>query len=198
MSGLLYRRDRYCDPNTGRFTQEDPIGLAGGLNLYGYANGDPVNFSDPFGLSECKNRDGTPIPAEKCLKLGDEPGLENRSWDFFDAFTGISGTVRGFFARTAAKAVARWGARKAAAAGAGRGMTIALGLSDHLDEFAARNAASTWRLWGATNFRAQFTEAMSDASNQILFNLDGVDVWGGFSAPHGVQVVRPTGSCCKS
>jgi len=35
---------------TGRFTQEDPIGLAGGLNLYGFANGDPVNFSDPFGL----------------------------------------------------------------------------------------------------------------------------------------------------
>jgi len=31
-------------------TQEDPIGLAGGLNLYGFAAGDPVNFSDPFGL----------------------------------------------------------------------------------------------------------------------------------------------------
>lgn len=34
----------------GLFTQEDPIGIAGGLNLYGYANGDPINFSDPFGL----------------------------------------------------------------------------------------------------------------------------------------------------
>src|SRR2546430_10881468 len=31
-------------------TQEDPIGLAGGLNLYGFAGGDPVNYSDPFGL----------------------------------------------------------------------------------------------------------------------------------------------------
>jgi len=49
-SGLLYRRNRYYDPATGRFTQPDPIGLAGGLNLYGFANGDPVNFSDPFGL----------------------------------------------------------------------------------------------------------------------------------------------------
>ena len=38
------------DGEGGRFTQEDPIGIAGGLNLYGYANGDPVNFSDPFGL----------------------------------------------------------------------------------------------------------------------------------------------------
>jgi uncharacterized protein RhaS with RHS repeats len=34
----------------GLLTQEDPIGIAGGLNLYGYANGDPINFSDPFGL----------------------------------------------------------------------------------------------------------------------------------------------------
>jgi RHS repeat-associated protein len=49
-SGTYYRRARVYDPATGRFTQEDPIGLAGGLNLYGYANGDPVNFSDPFGL----------------------------------------------------------------------------------------------------------------------------------------------------
>jgi RHS repeat-associated protein len=52
-SGLLYRRNRYYDPGSGRFTQEDPIGLAGGLNLYGYAAGDPVNFSDPFGLIPC-------------------------------------------------------------------------------------------------------------------------------------------------
>ena len=48
-SSLDYRRARVYDPETGRFTQEDPIGLAGGLNLYGFANGDPVNFSDPFG-----------------------------------------------------------------------------------------------------------------------------------------------------
>jgi RHS repeat-associated protein len=49
-SGLLYRRHRYLDSQAGRFTQEDPIGLAGGLNAYNYAEGDPVNFEDPFGL----------------------------------------------------------------------------------------------------------------------------------------------------
>lgn len=52
-TGYIYQRNRYLDPNTGRFTQEDPIGLAGGLNVYGYANGDPVNYSDPFGLCPC-------------------------------------------------------------------------------------------------------------------------------------------------
>jgi RHS repeat-associated protein len=57
-SGLLYRRNRYLDPKSGRFTQEDPIGLAGGLNLYGFANGDPVSYSDPYGL--CAQGDTTP------------------------------------------------------------------------------------------------------------------------------------------
>src|SRR5690606_13237573 len=56
-SGLQYMRNRYYDPQTGRFTQLDPIGLAGGVNQYGFAAGDPVNHSDPFGLScEPKNR----------------------------------------------------------------------------------------------------------------------------------------------
>jgi len=36
---------------TRSYTQQDPIEIAGGLNLYGFANGDPVNFHDPFGLS---------------------------------------------------------------------------------------------------------------------------------------------------
>ncbi len=52
-TGTLYRRNRYYDPTSGRFTQEDPIGLAGGMNLYGYAAGDPINNADPFGLNPC-------------------------------------------------------------------------------------------------------------------------------------------------
>jgi RHS repeat-associated protein len=52
-TGTLYRRHRYFDPLTGQFTQEDPAGLAGGMNLYGFGGGDPVSFSDPFGLRVC-------------------------------------------------------------------------------------------------------------------------------------------------
>lgn len=53
-----YRRNRYYDPTSGRFSQADPIGLAGGLNLFGFGNGDPLNNSDPFGL--CPPTDKNP------------------------------------------------------------------------------------------------------------------------------------------
>src|SRR5437868_4042737 len=50
LTGQMYMRSRFYDPASGRFTQEDPIGIAGGLNVYGFANGDPVTNSDPYGL----------------------------------------------------------------------------------------------------------------------------------------------------
>ncbi|MDR0787639.1 MAG: hypothetical protein LBG44_07210 [Gemmatimonadota bacterium] len=58
-NGLIYRRNRYYNPESGQFTQIDPIGIAGGLNVYGYAAGDPINFSDPFGLDPCHPNDLT-------------------------------------------------------------------------------------------------------------------------------------------
>ena len=47
--GLHYNYFRTYDPATGRYLETDPIGLAGGPNLYAYANGNPVRYSDPTG-----------------------------------------------------------------------------------------------------------------------------------------------------
>jgi RHS repeat-associated protein len=49
-TALYYYRARYYDPSIGRFISEDPIGLAGGLNLYAYVGNDPTNEFDPDGL----------------------------------------------------------------------------------------------------------------------------------------------------
>src|SRR6266545_5316011 len=55
--GFIYLRNRWYDPKTGRFLTQDPIGLAGGVNLYSYAGNNPVSFGDPFGLCPPDNPD---------------------------------------------------------------------------------------------------------------------------------------------
>ncbi len=48
--GLSFFRNRVYDQETGRWTQEDPIGLAGGINLYQFNGNDPATYDDPYGL----------------------------------------------------------------------------------------------------------------------------------------------------
>ena len=79
-SGLQYKRNRFYDPNTGRFTQEDPSGLGGGLNSYGFAAGDPINFSDPFGLCPIAV-DGIPCTAEYAPGVSVSSGLMHLALD---------------------------------------------------------------------------------------------------------------------
>lgn len=50
-TGLQLLTLRYYDPGTGRFLTRDPSGYGGGLNLYAYCGGNPVNLCDPTGLS---------------------------------------------------------------------------------------------------------------------------------------------------
>jgi RHS repeat-associated protein len=69
-SGFQYKRNRYYDPTAGTFTQEDPIGIAGGFNTYGFANGDPVSYSDPFGLMACPPMCGDAIEYSYALFEG--------------------------------------------------------------------------------------------------------------------------------
>jgi RHS repeat-associated protein len=49
-TGLHYNTFRFYDPDIGRFTSPDPIGLEGGDNLYAYAP-NPVTWVDPWGLN---------------------------------------------------------------------------------------------------------------------------------------------------
>jgi RHS repeat-associated protein len=56
-TGLDYALNRHYDPQQGRFTQVDPIGMSAAsladpqsLNLYSYCGNDPINTIDPEGL----------------------------------------------------------------------------------------------------------------------------------------------------
>ena len=51
-TGLHYNYHRYYDPGTGRYLMPDPIGLAGGIDLFAYVGNNPLNKIDHFGLRE--------------------------------------------------------------------------------------------------------------------------------------------------
>lgn len=50
-TNLHYNYFRDYEPTTGRYPQADPIGLAGGLNVYAYGLNNPLTYTDPFGLA---------------------------------------------------------------------------------------------------------------------------------------------------
>ena len=49
-TGLHYNYFRYFEPETGRYISPDPIGLMGGMNVWGYVGGNPMGFVDIDGL----------------------------------------------------------------------------------------------------------------------------------------------------
>jgi RHS repeat-associated protein len=49
ITNQYFNRNRYYSPALGRFISKDPIGFNGGMNLYRYADNNPVLFTDPTG-----------------------------------------------------------------------------------------------------------------------------------------------------
>ncbi len=69
-TGLHYNYFRYYAPGIGRYLRKDPMGLHGGINLFMYATGNPLHFTDKLGLSHDSNNiccDGSLFNcAERC------------------------------------------------------------------------------------------------------------------------------------
>ena len=69
-TGWHYNFHRYYNPGTGRYLTPDPIGLAGGMNVYEYARSNPLSYTDPLGLApppicngpDCVNPPYDPTP----------------------------------------------------------------------------------------------------------------------------------------
>ena len=51
-TGLYYSDMRYYSPTMGRFITRDPSGEDSGVNLYAYCGNDPLNKTDPLGLTD--------------------------------------------------------------------------------------------------------------------------------------------------
>ncbi|WP_284415869.1 RHS repeat-associated core domain-containing protein, partial [Acidovorax sp. SUPP3334] len=97
-TGLHYNRFRYYDPIIGRFISQDPIGLMGGGHLFEYA-ANPINWSDPLGLSSCPTR-AQVLAATTALVKAAEPAIKAVDPS---ARVGIRGsTATGFSGQTGA------------------------------------------------------------------------------------------------
>ena len=88
-TGFHYNYFRDYDPGTGRYVEFDPIGLAGGLNLYLYGAASPLMQIDPLGLANgpwanpsfrpykpsssqsCKDNDCITFPNNSVCQQGD-------------------------------------------------------------------------------------------------------------------------------
>lgn len=77
-TGLHQNWWRDYSPGGGRYIQSDPIGLAGGLNTYAYADSNPLSWIDPEGLEPRGGERGatggaggqhTNNPNKKCREL---------------------------------------------------------------------------------------------------------------------------------
>ncbi len=60
--GMYHFKARTYSPTLGRFLQTDPIGYGDGINWYNYGGADPVNNTDPSGLTTGSNYDFGPRP----------------------------------------------------------------------------------------------------------------------------------------
>jgi RHS repeat-associated protein len=109
-TGLDYAVNRHYDPQQGRFTQVDPIGMGAAsiadpqsFNHYAYTANDPVNFVDPTGLKPviCGHTpEGEPIycePGHPIIINHREkgPSLSEYRWVLNSRFGGFFGDPRG-------------------------------------------------------------------------------------------------------
>ncbi len=149
-TGLYYYRARYYDARTQRFASEDSVGfVAGGVNLYEYANGSPTSVTDPTGHWAF-----LVLPIAGCIGGGAGAGLGNwmagRKFSWRDVAQGCGigagiGLAAAAVGMGAGGAAAAAGGAGAEGAGAGAGAEAA---ADGIWEGARRAAANTYNQGG--------------------------------------------------
>ena len=97
-TALILCGHRYYDPVAGRWLTRDPIGVAGGMNLYGYCGGDPVSGIDPegywSGVDDAVFLIGGALVGIAAQAISDYVSGEKPSWEKY-AGAALGGAVSG-------------------------------------------------------------------------------------------------------
>jgi RHS repeat-associated protein len=112
-TGLHYNYFRDYDPGVGRYLQSDPIGLAGGWNVYVYVYNSPVQWVDPKGLDIwIEGPSGNEPSFHQSVNVGDPSGSYNSysfgmNGDWFNGEvyqdTDLGGSIEGYKTTTPAQ-----------------------------------------------------------------------------------------------
>jgi RHS repeat-associated protein len=169
-TGLQYNRARYYSPALARFISQDPAGFGGsGANLYWYANGDPVDLTDPTGES-AGGGEGDCLYCN--AKVGDWSHSPNACGDEVSSDPpGPDPDWGGFFGA------------------AGTGALLGAGSSGSAVGAARGGAAGAWAYVGDQWLRSRGCQALADVIKYVLDLGDMVDAAEG--AGRGGGVVAP-------
>jgi RHS repeat-associated protein len=185
-TGLSYYGHRYYSPTPGRWPNRDPIGELGGINLFTYVGNNPINYFDPFGLTDC-----AALKAAIARMTGSIHGALHSMGDInqvFDSAQTSAGISLGISAIFAAQSVTGLG--KALTANASKTAPILTGATK--GTLPVGVFTSSGKIGIAGSFEFNYTMYAADAARNRGAALIGAKEAGSTLAQEGAQDTSKT------